>query len=213
MTSFTVQLLSAPVITTMGVMGRWEPGAAERLKDAALHLFAAHGYDATTVGDVAERAGVTERTFFRHFADKREVLFEGEREFHASFLDGIAAAPADASTIELMTAALEAGGSALQVTTRRDRSRIRKQVISVNEPLRERERLKLAKLAEVISEALGHRGVDRSQARLAGEAVVTVFTTAYETWISSEEDRDLVELQQEALGALRALLSGGTPLR
>jgi hypothetical protein len=112
-----------------------------------------------------------------------------------------------------MTAALEAGGSALQVTTRRDRSRIRKQVISVNEPLRERERLKLAKLAEVISEALGHRGVDRSQARLAGEAVVTVFTTAYETWISSEEDRDLVELQQEALGALRALLSGGTPLR
>ncbi len=190
-------------------MGRWEAGASERLKHAALHLFAERGFEATTVRDIAEQAGVTERTFFRHFADKREVLFAGEDDFHATFLDGITKVPSDASMVELITAALESGGSALQSTMGRDRPRIRNKVISANEALREREQLKLAKLARVISEALVQRGVDRVPARLAGEVVVTVFTTAFEQWITTENQHNLVALQQEGLKTLQALLSAG----
>src|SRR6202012_6272410 len=89
-------------------MARWEPGARERLVHAAVDLFTEQGYDATTVTEIAERAGVTKMTFFRHFADKREVLFAGQ-ELHSQILaEAIAAAPADATPMAAVALAVDA---------------------------------------------------------------------------------------------------------
>jgi AcrR family transcriptional regulator len=90
------------------------------MQRAAMELFAERGFEATTVAGIAERAGVTERTFFRHFADKREVLFAGEEQLEAVFVDAIAGAPAGASLTDLLIAALDAGGGALQDVRGRD---------------------------------------------------------------------------------------------
>ena len=78
-------------------MTRWEPGAPERLAQAALELYAERGFEQTTVAEIAKRAGLTERTFFRHFTDKREVLFAGQDDFQRLFVTEVEAAPADAT--------------------------------------------------------------------------------------------------------------------
>src|SRR6195952_2788796 len=93
-TDMTVHPTTVAVITTtLGSMARWEPGARERLQVAALELFAARGFEQTTAAEIAQAVGLTERTFFRHFADKREVLFYGQGQFVQVFMDGIDAAP------------------------------------------------------------------------------------------------------------------------
>src|SRR3954447_24119140 len=94
-------------ITYDHAMGRWEPGAAGRLREAALELYVAHGYEQTTVAEIAERAGVTARTFFRHFADKREVLFAGSEALQEGMAAAVATAPADAGPLEAVAAALD----------------------------------------------------------------------------------------------------------
>ncbi|WP_410842646.1 TetR/AcrR family transcriptional regulator, partial [Paraburkholderia sp. BR14264] len=92
-------------------MARWQPGTRERLQTTALQLFAEQGYDQTTVAGIAAAAEVTERTFFRHFADKREVLFAGQDDFLGMFTTPIEAAPADAAPFDLVRRALEAAGA------------------------------------------------------------------------------------------------------
>lgn len=188
-------------------MGRWAPGARERLRDAAMELFAERGFDAVTVSEIAARAGVTERTFFRHFADKREVLFAGQEELAASFTEAIAGAPADAALLDLVTAGLDGGGGALQQTRGRDFARARHAVINANLQLHERELLKLAKLAASVTAALRARGVSDVQARLGGDLIVSVFSDAFSRWIAADDARDLVELQHESLAALTELLA------
>src|SRR5215475_15901747 len=96
------------LITYDELMSRWEPNARERLERAALDLFAEQGYDATTVAGIADRAGLTKSTFFRHFADKREVLFGGQDMLVSAFSDAIRAAPSSATTIECIAGALAA---------------------------------------------------------------------------------------------------------
>jgi len=177
------------------------------LKLAALSLFAEQGFDATTVSNIAASAGVTERTFFRHFADKREVLFAGEDEFAATFVRGMTEAPANASTMELITAALESAGQDFQTTKGREGPRVRHRVISANEALRERDQLKRAKLARTLADALVKRGLEQGPARLASETVVTVFLTTFDTWVTSPEELDMLQLLRDDLSALRHLLS------
>src|SRR5579885_2356991 len=94
-------------------MGRWEPDAVGRLRAAAMELFHTQGYDQTTVAQIAERAGVTARTFFRYFADKREVLFAGSEELQRAMVDGLMAAPEGAAAMEAVAAALDAAARAL----------------------------------------------------------------------------------------------------
>ena len=91
-------------------MSRWEPNARGRLEEAALELYTERGFDETTVAEIAERAGLTERTFFRHFADKREVLFGGQDALLALFVNTIVDAPDSMSPIDAVGAALEAAG-------------------------------------------------------------------------------------------------------
>ena len=190
---------------TMHGMARWAPGASDRLLRAAMDLFAERGFEATTVAGIAERAGVTERTFFRYFADKREVLFPGDGQLAAAFADAIAAAPPDASLTDLIAASLDAGGGALQEARGRDFARARAVIIAAHEQLQERELLKLAKLSRAVTAALVARGVADVPARLAGDLVVSVFATAFARWVAPGETRDLVELQRDGLAVISDL--------
>ncbi|WP_157553245.1 TetR family transcriptional regulator [Jiangella gansuensis] len=171
-----------------------------------MQLFAEGGFDATTVAGIAGRAGVTERTFFRHFADKREVLFAGEAHLEAVFVDAIAGAPAGTSLTDRLVAALDAGGGVLQDARGREFARARNEIITANEQLQERELLKLAKLSRAVTGALTARGVADVSARLAGDVVVSVFRTAFARWIAPGEARDLTELQREGLAMIGDLV-------
>ncbi|MGN6444661.1 TetR/AcrR family transcriptional regulator [Amnibacterium sp.] len=186
-------------------MVRWEPGAKERLQVAALDLFVEGGYEQTTVQDIAAAAGLTERTFFRHFADKREVLFAGGAEYRATFVDGVLNAPDGLGAFDYVRAALTAAAGFF-APERRPWSRKRQRVIDANPALLERESLKRAALGEAIAGALRDRGVQDPDARLAAETGVVVFHTAFTQWIAEGEERTLLEVEQEVLDRLTAIV-------
>ena len=185
-------------------MVRWEPGACERLQSAALELFASRGFEQTTTADIAAAAGLTERTFFRYFADKREALFIGQEEFQRVFVDGVAAAPADASPLDVVAHALRAA-AAFFPDERRSHSRLRQTIIVANPGLQERELLKLAWLSQGIAAALRARGIGEPQATLAAESGVTVFGIAFRLWIAEGEARSLADLEDAVLVDLSVL--------
>src|SRR5215468_10649060 len=136
--------MSAAAITYTGGMARWEPNARGRLQQAAMELFQERGYDRTTVEDIAARAGLTERTFFRYFADKREVLFSGSKELEKVIVDSIASAPPEARPIEVVQAAFEAAGA--ELVERRDLQfvRARHALVLEHAEIQERELIKMA---------------------------------------------------------------------
>jgi AcrR family transcriptional regulator len=202
-------------------MVRWEPGARERLQAAALELFATRGFEQTTAAEIAQSVGLTERTFFRHFSDKREVLFYGQDLFLQAFVDGVQAAPADASPIEVIASALHAAASFFP-DERRPHSRMRQSVIDQNPALQERELHKLAGLARTVAEALRARGIGEPAATLAAESGATVFGIAFAQWIREGETRSLADIASHVLRELlnltgvRGAASGGCgvlPLR
>ena len=188
-------------------MTRWEPNARERLEQAALALYGERGFDNTTVAEIAERAGLTERTFFRHFADKREVLFWGAGALQELLVDAVGAAPESAAPIEAVAVALEAAGAVLQ--QRREFSRQRQKIIAANAELQERELIKLASLASAIADALRRRGVGDPAASLTAEAGIAVFRIAFERWVEESAPQDLPRLMRESLEDLRAVTAGG----
>lgn len=197
------------VIITLDTMVRWQPAARERLQAAALELFASRGFEKTTAAEIAQSVGLTERTFFRHFSDKREVLFYGQHLFLQAFLDGVDAAPPDASPFEIIASALQAA-AALFPDERRSYSRLRQSVIDQNPALQERERHKLASLATTVAEALRARGVDEPAATLAAESGVTVFGIAFTQWIREGEQRSLAKIASDVLQQLRNLAGSAT---
>jgi AcrR family transcriptional regulator len=184
-------------------MGRWEPNARERLERAALALFAEHGYDATTVAEIADRAGLTKSTFFRHFADKREVLFGGQDMLADVFSTAIRTAPPSATTADCIAAALESAAVAF-TPERHDLAPQRRAVIAANSELQERELLKRARLSSVVADALCARGTDDTTARLAAQVGVLAFSTAYARWAVPENQQPFSELAREALRELQA---------
>ncbi|MFD2422589.1 TetR family transcriptional regulator [Amycolatopsis pigmentata] len=185
-------------------MARWEPGAPERLQQAALELFASRGFEQTTATDIAQSVGLTERTFFRHFSDKREVLFGGQEVVVQAFLDGVESAPPGTSPIEIVASALRSA-TAVFPDDRRSTSRLRQSVIDRNPALRERERHKLASIATAVADALRARGVGEVAATLAAESGVTVFGLAFAQWIREGEQRSLTEIAAAVLRELLAL--------
>ncbi len=184
-------------------MGRWEPDAAGRLQQAALELFGQRGYEQTTVAEIAERAGLTERTFFRHFADKREVLFRGSEELQRLIVGGVDDAPASATPIEAIANGLRAA-DAIFDAERRPHSLKRRSVIEANPELQERELIKLATLAAVLADALRRRGVEDSAARLTADAGIAVFRFAFERW-QRDADQRFEDAVQDGVERLRAL--------
>jgi AcrR family transcriptional regulator len=185
-------------------MSRWQPDARGRLRQAALELYAEHGFDETTVAQIAARAGLTERTFYRHFADKREVVFSGE--VHRVLVSTLADAPASMTAMEALTAALDAAGAVLD--KRRPLTRRRQAVIAANPRLQQHEQIKYAALAGDLAEALRGRGVKPPPADLAAGAGVVVFRAAFARWIDEDEQRDFTRLVRETLHALTTVIGG-----
>jgi AcrR family transcriptional regulator len=187
-------------------MGRWEPDARGRLEQAALALYGERGFEQTTVAEIAARAGLTERTFFRHFADKREVLFAGASSLQDLLVSTLAGTPDSAAPIDAVAAALEAAGTLLQ--ERREYARQRQAVIAANAELQERELIKLASLSAAIADTLRRRGVTDPAASLTAEAGIAVFKIAFELWINEPDQQDFPQLIQESLDELKAVTAG-----
>jgi AcrR family transcriptional regulator len=191
----------------MSDVGRWKPNAQGRLAEAALELFLERGFDEVTVAEIAERAGVTERTFYRHFADKREVLFGGGGSGLSDLMTtAVINAPPSATPIDAVAAALEATATVFD-EARRPFARRRSAVISASPELQERELVKLATLAADIRAALHRRGVNEPAATLAAEAGMTVFRIAFDHWVDESEHRDLRRLLRASLKDLRSVLA------
>jgi AcrR family transcriptional regulator len=188
-------------------VARWEPDAQGRLVVAALELFAERGYDQTTVADVAEQAGVTERTFFRYFTDKREVLFGAGHVWEDQIIAGIEDANPSLAPLDVVVAGLVAGASLLD--ERRAFALRRAAVLAATPSLQERELLKMTKLAEAITLTLGKRGVADFDAQLVAQTGVAAFRVAFARWIADAScDLSLGEHIAEAASALRALAGG-----
>jgi AcrR family transcriptional regulator len=187
-------------------MARWEPDSRGRLEQAALALFGEHGFENTTVAEIAARAGLTERTFFRYFADKREVLFSGSGVLQDLLVSAVAGAPDYAAPIDAVAASLEAAGALLQ--ERRAFARQRQTVIAANAELHERELIKLASLASALAEVLRRRGVPGPAASLTAEAGIAVFRVAFERWVNEGNEQDLPQLIRESLDELKAVTAG-----
>jgi AcrR family transcriptional regulator len=199
--------MSPGVINYAGAMGRWQPDAIGRLTEAALTLFGERGFDNTTVADIAERAGLTKRTFFRYFADKREVLFLGSEWLEQLFVQAVGAAPASAGPLDAVAAALAAVADPFE--ERREFAARRQQIIAANPELQERELIKLDSLTRAVAEALRRRGVGDPAAILTAEAGISVFRVAFERWVDAANSRTLKEISRESLEELRAVAAAG----
>ena len=194
-------------------MTRWEPNARGRLELAALELYGERGYDQTTVAEIAGRAGLTERTFFRYFADKREVLFYGSGMLQDGLVRGIDDAPAGLSPVDAVCASLEAVADSL-FEERRARARQRQAVVAATPELQERELIKMATLSMAAADALRRRGVSDPGASLAAEAGVAVFRVAFQRWVGQPGDpgdssvQTLAQLIRQSLAELKTVTAG-----
>ncbi|HXO08058.1 MAG TPA: TetR family transcriptional regulator [Solirubrobacteraceae bacterium] len=191
-------------------MARWTPGARGRLEQAAFELYSENGFDNTTVAEISARAGLTERTFFRHFADKREVLFGGATTLQDELVGATANAPDDVAPIQAVAAGLEAAAALL--SERVALARQRQAIIASSAELRERELIKLASLGDALAETLRKRGVGEPAASLTAEIGIAVFRTAFERWIDEANDQDFPRLINASLEQLKSLAAGERPL-
>jgi len=181
-------------------MVRWEPGARERLVVAAVDLFFEQGYDATTVAQIADRAGVTKSTFFRHFPDKRDLLVAGQETLSRLLVEGVAAAPLEATPLEAVAEGLKRAASEMGPMNRKLGPRL-KAAVAASSELQERDALKSVGLAAAMTGALAARGVPAPAAHLAAELGVLAFKQGYAAWSEASED-DAGGLEQHALAAL-----------
>ena len=188
-------------------MGRWEPDSRGRLQEAALALYSERGFDQTTAAQIAARAGVTERTFFRHFADKREVLFGGAAILQERIVNGVTEAPPGDGPLDAVARGLDAA-AAMMGEGRQDLARQRYEVIAANPDLHERELTKLADYAAAVAAALRQRGVSPSQATFAAEAGMTVLRVAVERWATRDDGPDLGTTMRASFTELRELVAG-----
>lgn len=172
-------------------MGRWEPNARGRLEQAALDLYSERGFEQTTAAQIAKRAGLTERTFFRHYADKREVLFGGSHALEEIFVDTLAGTPDSATPIDAMASTLET--VAVFFLERHEFARQRQAVIMANAELRERELIKLASLSAALAATLRRRGVKDPAASLTAEVGIAVFKVGFERWVGDSGERTLAD--------------------
>ncbi|RZT07541.1 TetR family transcriptional regulator [Kribbella sp. VKM Ac-2569] len=176
--------------------------ARRRLQQAALELFRERGFDQTTTAEIAARAGVNERTYFRHFADKREVLFDGEDDLRASLRQAVAEAPAGLLPFDVLLCAFQETGRALEAN--RPFAEPRFEVIAATPALRERELAKHASLTDVVAEALRQRGIPDRLARLAAQTGWATYRQAVQAW-NDDPERGLEAHLSQAFDDLRTL--------
>ncbi|MCW3049070.1 MAG: transcriptional regulator, TetR family [Solirubrobacterales bacterium] len=186
-------------------MGRWEPHSRRRLEEAALALYARDGFEKTTAAQIAERAGLTERTFFRHFGDKREVLFSNEGAVRELLVTAVRNAPEAHAPRDAIAAGLQAVGGELQ--PRREAQRRRAALIAAHPELQERELIKQASWSAALADTLQARGVAEPAARLTAKVAIAIVRVAFERWIDEANDRDLPHLIAEALDQIELFAS------
>jgi AcrR family transcriptional regulator len=187
-------------------MSRWEPNARGRLERAAYELILERGYDQITVADIAKRAGLTERTFFRHFADKREVLFGGSTALQDELLRALGEQPPALPAIEAVQIAVEAMSKFMH--GRRPLARERQRIVAAHADLQERELIKRATLTAALAQGLQQRGVPESTASLAADMGMTVFYVGFVHWLDDLAEREMVEIVHEGFDQLKAVASG-----
>lgn len=174
-----------------------------------MELYRDAGYDKVTVAEIAARAGLTRRTFFRYFSDKREVLFFGTEKLEALVTEGIMTAPKAATALEAVAMALAPVAQLSdEDPVHADFARRRHAVIQANPELRERELSKHASLASVIASTLLRRGVTAPNARLAAEAGLSAFLVGFEQWINDRARRRMGAHVLEAMRGLRSVVLG-----
>lgn len=194
-------------------MPRWEPDGAERLQTAAFELFAEQGFERTTVAEIVARAGLTQRTFFNHFPDKREVLFGPIAQMqHDVLCQGIADCPDSLMPLEAVVYGLQVAGETL-FEPRRAAAKRRREVIDAHPELLERELGKRAVLTAAVADALRARGVDSETALVSARAGMLVHETAMQRWTRSATKRPLRSFLSDALVSLRTVAAQTTVSR
>jgi AcrR family transcriptional regulator len=196
--------MSGSVITYDRCVGRWAPGARGRLQAAAFELYATNGFEQTTVAEIADRAGVTERTFYRYFSDKREAFFDGSEELQCVLVAAVEACPPEAGPLDAVAGALhhvarEFFADRLAVARRRQA------LIDATPELHEREQTKMTSLATALTTALRARGVDEPTAGLVAQSGIAVFRVAFARWIAKKNKTSLDELIKATLHDLRTV--------
>jgi AcrR family transcriptional regulator len=187
-------------------MSRWEPGAGGRLEKAAYELFLERGYEHTTVADIAARAGLTERTFFRHYADKREVLFGGSGQLQDEFVRAVEAVPPGLPAIEAVRIAVEAAATLFH--GRRAYARERQRLVMKHADLQEREMIKRATLTAALAQGLQRRGVPESSANIAADMGIGVFYVGFVRWLEDPAEREFEAIVRDGFDQLKAIASG-----
>jgi AcrR family transcriptional regulator len=193
-------------------MPRWKPDARQRLVVEALSLFAEQGYDATTVAQISERAGLTRSTFFRHFADKREILTAGQKVLSRLLTEGIDAAPPDATPMTAVAAGLERASGEM-TSFNRELGPLLQAAVEANEELRDREAMKSIGMATAMVDALRRRNVPEATAQVAAELGVLAFKLGYTRWADPAHDQDPGELAAHTRAAFDELRAAAAELR
>jgi AcrR family transcriptional regulator len=190
----------------IAAMSRGEPNARGRLEEAAYELFLGRGYDQTTVADIAKRAGLTERTFFRHYADKREGLFGGAGALHDELLRALDEVSPELPPIEAVRIAVETISALMH--GRRQLARERRRIIAAHPDLQERDLNKRSSLTGALEAGLRRRGVAESAASLAAEMGIAVFYSGFDRWLDDPAERELTEIVHERFDELKAVAAG-----
>jgi AcrR family transcriptional regulator len=185
-------------------MSRWESGAGDRIAHAALELFAEQGFENTTVAQIAERAGVTRRTYFRHFADKRDVVFGDHDRLAETVAEVVAAAPAGSSVMDVLRQALEVLADSVFVD-QQSRMRVLRGIVRSDVSLRERDEHKNAVIAAAGEQAFRERGFGETEARLAAGLGVLALSTALDRWIDAPDGADLRGIAVDVVDSIRRL--------
>lgn len=190
-------------------MGRWQPGTADRLRLAALQLFVEHGYEATTVDDIVAVVGVTQRTFFRHFVDKEEVLFDEDAAMQQTLVTA-AAAHTHVSGPDRGLAAARAATAALAASfeKERNRHRARWQVLADVPALQGRQLVKQERWGDALRAVLIDNGVTLEDASVAVEVAAAALRLAYTQWLATDRPRRLLPLLAASDARFDELLSG-----
>lgn len=190
-------------------MSRWEPDARGRLLDAAVELFAERGYDATTAAEIAARAGLTKTTLFRHFADKREILFQGQETLVARAAEGVESASAGSTPFELLRVGVFAL-TAMHSGQQREVGRRIDSILSSSSELRERAASKRAAITAALHQALAVRLGDPRQAAVLADLGVRAYYDGFAAWIASNTDLALTDVVSRELEACESALNALT---
>ncbi len=180
-------------------MPRWQPDTQQRLVQAALELYTEQGYEQTTVGEIAERVGVTSRTYFRYFPDKREVLFASGQTIRDAIVSATSRALETMPAFDAVLVGVTAGRAVFQS---REFARTRETVVATSEELHERELVKLASISTALRAVLVDAGCDEAAARITADAGVAVFVEAVRRW-QAGDDAPFGELVRQAAQLLR----------